>query len=117
MIHTGNIMTSFNIYIWPIVILVFILYSIFELIMKLLILIMILLLYVFDGKLKNKNLSLLGNFDSWNSFRYSLLPTPGKYDCCYSSFGSGDTLIILILTLLILNANKYFFRRMLCKKN
>jgi len=54
--------------------------------MKLLILIMMILLYVFAGKVKT--LSLLCQFDSWNTFKYSLFPAPGKYSCCYKSFGS-----------------------------
>lgn len=84
--HPGNIMSNNNIYLWPITITIFLFCAVFELIMKLLILTMIFLLYVFEGKIQR--FYSLSKFDSWNTFRYSLIPIPGKYDCCFDLYGS-----------------------------
>jgi hypothetical protein len=83
--HNKDIMTNNSIIIWPLVILLFILCSIFELIMKLLIFIMIFLLYIFKGKIEH--LSNAFTFDTWNTFQYYTYPSNGKYACCYGLYG------------------------------
>jgi len=80
-------MTNINIYLWPIIIIIFIFCAIFELVMKLLIITMIILLYIFEGKLKRFS-NVISKFDSWNTFRYSLIPIPGHFDCCFDLYGS-----------------------------